>query len=169
MTRYLMLLALTLFGFVFTASPVAETDLPPIHAVATQWTTDSLELVAFLTRVQGVWVESGIEEGENPLVIEIDPRRVEQNQARIYVSEYCKEGVADYLHFELQAGKLVFVGASDPQSSFDLCRILYIQLQEKQVGEKRVLEYESQETEHAHHLHKQLERVKHITKLPVLL
>jgi hypothetical protein len=122
------------------------------------------QLRAFVNKIKGTWItdfqfNENLGEELPELLIHINPSWVEKNQVKIVVSEYCQDGLADFLVFELQDDKLIYVGASKKGCSFDLCRLDFIYLRPETQEGDTMLTYEAQETEYANYQYLRLRRM----------
>lgn len=145
-------------------------QLPPISGkqeLATYTSSsDSVELMLLLEKIQGSWVDQGYVTGfqdgalmyepEPDFLLDIRPENRRGNGIAIYVSEYCRPEEADYLIFEYIKGRLVFVGAEWDACFLDIPRIDFMVLGYDATNDR--IRYEARETEYQHHVQLELAR-----------
>jgi hypothetical protein len=107
-------------------------------------------LEAYAQQIAGLWeTPSGDEEEEKTgFSLLIDPRLISDGQLKIVESEYCRPGMAEYLHFILKEDKLSYTGASLDGCFFDLDRIHFIDIWYEIIDGDTVLQYEAAEMEY---------------------
>lgn len=128
-------------------------------------------LQEYLQVIEGTWVNEGyylgVEEGqilkeaEADLTIYIDPTKTLNQQALIVVSEYCRPGYIQYLHFELVFDHLEFVGGSADGCFLDMPKIDYMEIRFEVEDQDTILIYEAREMEYEYEQVVRLRRSKH--------
>lgn len=128
-------------------------------------------LQEYLKVIEGTWINEGyylgVEEGqllketEADLTIFIDPTKTLNQQALIVVSEYCRPGYIQYLHFELVFDHLEFVGGSADGCFLDMPKIDYMEIRFEVENQDTILIYEAREMEYEHEQVVRLRRSKH--------
>ncbi|TAE47636.1 MAG: hypothetical protein EAZ89_17340 [Bacteroidetes bacterium] len=115
-------------------------------------------LRSYLQKIEGNWVDEGYAQGlsegqlmQEPhpgLMLDIQANRIQDHQAMIVVSEYCRPDLAEYLRFRLEDGQLVYSGAAREGCYFDIPQIDFIRIRRENETEAAALIYEASETEH---------------------
>lgn len=145
---------LSVLVLVVTAS-IKPAELP--KAALTSVGGDEI-LRSYLQKIEGNWVDEGYAKGlsegqlmQEPhpgLMLDIQATRIQDHQALIVVSEYCRPDLAEYLRFRLQDGQLVYSGAAREGCYFDIPQTNFIHIRREGEGESLTLVYEVSETGH---------------------
>lgn len=163
-------LALLLLGWKWWSQP--QQALPvPLQAVNEAPGPNPLR--EYLRIVEGTWANEGylrgvangqiLRERQPDLSLRIDPNKVLGNQALIVVSEYCRPGWIEYLHFSLVNDHLELVGASQDGCFFQLPLMDYMEISYQLEEGDTVLVLEAQEMEGENFLQERLLRTNHST------
>jgi hypothetical protein len=118
---------------------------------------EDLRLKQFLQQAKGLWAEEGyvlglragqlLQEQATGLTLDIRPERIAAGRAQIFVSDFCRPELADYLLFRLEDGVLVYEGASLAGCSFDISWIGEMRIRKLTEGGETVLLYEMQDAD----------------------
>ncbi|MEM6265838.1 MAG: hypothetical protein AAGI38_25270 [Bacteroidota bacterium] len=102
-------------------------------------------LYTFILEMSGVWTYGPTAEDPGYFCITLDPAQVYDDQVRVEIEEYCRPGIADYLHFRLDesSGTLEYTGASIEGCYFDLAKIDFVRLSAVFQGRDTLLKYEA--------------------------
>ncbi len=118
----------------------------------------------YVLKIEGTWFdEDYVAHGGEiaPLLrIEIDPMNIVKDEVRIVVSDYCRDSIADFLHFKIRDDRLVYVGATLDDCAFDLERIDYMEIWYEDIGPDRILFYEACEAEYQNFLQLRMRRTE---------
>lgn len=121
-------------------------------------------LEAYAKLIAGLW-ETPLQENEyeeqEGFSLLIDPRLISNHQLKIVESEYCRPGMAEYLHFKLKKGKLSYTGASLDGCFFDLDKIQFIDIWYEISAGDTLLQYEAGEMEYENYSRHVLYRTQH--------
>jgi len=89
-------------------------------------------------------------EGREPLFqLYLAPEQLAAEEALLVIGEYCRPGVAQYLRFRPEAGRLVYAGAVRDSQMTDLTRIARMEIRWEVEEGDTLLIYEAEETEYA--------------------
>lgn len=164
----LILLGLSYFR---EAAPSVATSAPQLAVLPAATTAPGPNpLQGYLQQIEGLWVNEGyargvaageiLQEREADFSVEIDAQKILGDQALIVVSEYCRPGLAQYLHFRLVDQHLEMVGASVDGCYFDMPRIDFMEIRYQVEAGDTVLVYEARETEYEHYQSERLVKAR---------
>lgn len=166
----LLALALLLLGWKWWSQPKLAVSSP---ATASTEAPGPNPLREYLRIIEGAWANEGylqgvangqiLRERQPDLSLLIDPNKVLGNQALIVVSEYCRPGYIEYLHFSLVNDHLELVGASQDGCFFQLPLMDYMEISYQLEEGDTVLVLEAQELEGENFLLERLLRTSHAT------
>lgn len=126
----------------------------------------------YIEHIEGVWLsEERMSEWDEPDRLWIEVRRTWIYRDKVYlkVSEYCRQGMAEYLVFELVGNKLQYVAAKEGNHIFPLIYLDFMEISyEKEEGET-VLYFESCEAEMENHLNRRFLRIEETELAPSTL
>lgn len=112
------------------------------------------DLQSYASHIAGHWETPPMEKEEEQVGFSllVDPRLIHDGHLKIVESEYCRPGMAEYLHFVLRGEKLTYTGASLDGCFFDLDRIHFIDIWYEITEGDTVLHYEASEMEYENYV-----------------
>lgn len=135
--------------------------LPSFHIIAESKedlpSSASNDLFIYIQRLEGSWL-SLREDDKDDLWIRIHTNGIEGDKVKIFVSEYCRLGIANYLIFELYQNSLCYVAAVDGDCIYRPIYLDFAEIRYEIIDEEVVLLYESVEAEKENYILRRLVR-----------
>lgn len=124
--------------------------------------TPANDLLSYVQEIEGSWLSPYKDSSEafpDNLWIKVREDWIEKDKVKIFISEYCKPGIAEYLLFELYENSLCYVAAIDGDCIYQPIYLDFIELKYDTVDGETVLYYESYEAERENQLIRMLRRI----------
>lgn len=121
------------------------------------------DLLSYIQKLEGNWIRLNSDpelDFVDDFWIKIQTDWVEGDKVRIFVSEYCRLGIADYLLFELYEHSLCYIAAVDGAYIYQPLYLDFAELKYEIIDNELVLIYESVEAEKENYFRRRLVRTQ---------
>lgn len=141
--------------------------LPPLQKLEEEQIAGAME--EYIEKIEGVWLsehrDTQLDEPDR-LWVELRSTWIYRDKVKVKVSEYCQEGMAEFLLFELLGNKLQYVGAADGELNFNLRYLDFMEISYEIEEGEVVLYLESCEAEMQNHLNRRFNRIEEPNLVP---